>query len=102
MIMLTQSLRKWLWDNHADKLPLILLGHTELMTQEMWENYIAWCRTDEGRKYLKGGSEYRDDVYNRKVESATDNADRCVCCGDVIPEGRQVCPGCEGGTNART
>lgn len=22
-------------------------------------------------------------------------ADRCVCCGDVIPEGRQVCPGCE-------
>lgn len=31
-----------------------------------------------------------------------DNADRCVCCGDVIPEGRQVCPGCEGGTNART
>lgn len=24
-------------------------------------------------------------------------ADRCVCCGDVIPEGRQVCPGCEGG-----
>ena len=21
--------------------------------------------------------------------------DRCVCCGDVIPEGRQVCPKCE-------
>lgn len=19
------------------------------------------------------------------------NADRCVCCGDIIPEGRQVC-----------
>ena len=26
-----------------------------------------------------------------------ENADRCVCCGDVIPEGRQVCPACEGG-----
>lgn len=26
-------------------------------------------------------------------------ADRCVCCGDVIPEGRQVCPACEGGNN---
>ena len=23
----------------------------------------------------------------------TDN--RCVCCGDVIPEGRMVCPNCE-------
>ena len=21
--------------------------------------------------------------------------DRCVCCGDYIPEGRQVCPICE-------
>ena len=21
--------------------------------------------------------------------------DKCVCCGDVIPEGRQVCPKCE-------
>ena len=32
----------------------------------------------------------------------SNTADRCVCCGDVIPEGRQVCPQCEGGTNART
>ena len=23
------------------------------------------------------------------------NVDRCVCCGDIIPEGRQVCPKCE-------
>lgn len=21
--------------------------------------------------------------------------DRCVCCGAIIPEGRQVCPSCE-------
>jgi hypothetical protein len=20
--------------------------------------------------------------------------DRCVCCGEIIPEGRQVCPAC--------
>lgn len=23
------------------------------------------------------------------------NAEKCVCCGAVIPEGRQVCPSCE-------
>lgn len=23
------------------------------------------------------------------------NADRCVCCGEIIPEGRMVCPNCE-------
>ena len=21
--------------------------------------------------------------------------ERCVCCGEIIPEGRQVCPMCE-------
>lgn len=23
------------------------------------------------------------------------NDNRCVCCGAIIPEGRQVCPSCE-------
>ena len=23
------------------------------------------------------------------------NADRCVCCGEIIPEGRMVCPQCD-------
>ena len=23
--------------------------------------------------------------------------DRCICCGEIIPEGRQVCPNCEQG-----
>ena len=23
------------------------------------------------------------------------DADRCVCCGEIIPEGRQICPQCE-------
>ena len=23
------------------------------------------------------------------------DADRCVCCGEIVPEGRQVCPRCE-------
>lgn len=22
-------------------------------------------------------------------------SNRCVCCGEIIPEGRQVCPNCE-------
>lgn len=25
-------------------------------------------------------------------------ADRCVCCGEIVPEGRMVCPSCERGT----
>lgn len=35
---------------------------------------------DVERVYVYGGLTY---------------ADRCVCCGAIIPEGRQVCPICE-------
>ena len=23
------------------------------------------------------------------------DADRCVCCGEIVPEGRQICPQCK-------
>jgi hypothetical protein len=58
MVRLTQSLRYWLWENHRDKIGLILLGHTELLTEEMAKEYIESCKTDEGKQYLKGGSKY--------------------------------------------
>lgn len=61
MVKLTQSMDKWLWDNHKDKYALIMFGHTELLTEEMYEEYLAWCQTDEGKKYLKGGSEYKEE-----------------------------------------
>ena len=60
MIELTPSLRKWLWDNHRDKIALIMLGHAELLTNEMWEEYIKWCKTEEGKQYLKGGSMHKE------------------------------------------
>lgn len=34
----------------------------------------------------------------KNVIDAFENADRCVCCGEIVPEGRQVCPGCAKGT----
>lgn len=61
MVRLTQSLGEWLSRNHKDKIALIMLGHTELLTEEMYEEYLTWCQTDEGKKYLKGGSEYKED-----------------------------------------
>lgn len=60
MVKLTQSLEHWLWENHKDKVALIMLGHTELLTDEMWAEYIEWCKTDEGKQYLVGGSKYKD------------------------------------------
>ena len=67
MVELTQSLSQWLWNNHRDKIVLIMMGHTELLTNEMWNEYIAWCKTDDGKQYLKGGSKY-DPKLNPKEE----------------------------------
>lgn len=62
MVKLTQSLEYWLAANHPDKLFLIgSFGHVELFTPEMQQAYLAWCQTDEGRQYLKGGSKYKPD-----------------------------------------
>ena len=58
MVKLTQSLQHWLWENHRDKIGLILLGHTELFTAEMQQQYLEWCKTENGKQYLKGGSKY--------------------------------------------
>ena len=61
MVKLTQSLHQWLWVNHRDIIGLIMLGHTDLLTDEMWNEYIQWCGTEEGRSYLKGGSNYKEE-----------------------------------------
>ena len=61
MVKLTQSLKTWLWEYHRDVCVLIMFGHVELFTEEMQEAYLTWCQTEEGRKYLKGGSEYKED-----------------------------------------
>lgn len=31
------------------------------------------------------------------LETAGEDVNRCVCCGQIIPEGRMVCPTCEKG-----
>lgn len=62
MVKLTQSLSAWLFKFHKEKLPLIMLGHIELFTEDMQKDYIEWCKTDEGKQYLKGGSKYKEEL----------------------------------------
>ena len=59
MIKLTESLKQWLIKNHPDIIHLIQFGHLELFTKEMQKEYLSWCKTDEGKQYLKGGEKYK-------------------------------------------
>ena len=60
MVRLTCSMKHWLWENHRDIIGLIMFGHLELFTEDMKKEYLEWCATDEGRRYLKGGDMYEE------------------------------------------
>ena len=63
MVRLTQSLLQYLWDNHREIIVPLTFGHLELLTDEIWNAYIEWCKTDEGMQYLEGGSKYKENFY---------------------------------------
>ena len=58
MVKLTYSLRHWLIKNHPDILPLVLFGHVETLTAKVRQEYLNWCQSDEGKRYLVGGDLY--------------------------------------------
>jgi hypothetical protein len=49
-----------------------MFGHTELLTDEMVKDYLEWCKTDEGKQYLKGGSKYKEDHKGNKASAERD------------------------------
>ena len=61
MIKLTQSLRHWLWENHPELITPLLFGHIEVFTEDINNAYMEWCKTEDGRQYLKGGSKYKEE-----------------------------------------
>lgn len=73
MVILTQSLEHWLFENYIEKFPLILFGHLEEFTEEMQKEYREWCKTDEGKQYLEGGSKYNPD--HRSVKALKGGAE---------------------------
>ena len=62
MVRFTQSLEAWMIKFHPEEFALIGFGHVELFTEEMQHEYIEWCKTPEGRSYLRGGSNYKEET----------------------------------------
>ena len=38
---------------------------------------------------------FKRGIFRMKNNTSLDNNNRCICCGEVIAEGRQVCHSCE-------
>lgn len=73
MIILTQSLEHFLFQFYKDKLVTISFGHIEDFTEEMRKEYLEWCKTDEGKQYLEGGSKYNPEHRSVKAMKRSDN-----------------------------
>lgn len=58
MVKFTQSMNHWLWEYHTELIAPLMFGHLEEFTAEYAQEYLEWCRTDEGRSYLVGGCNY--------------------------------------------
>lgn len=58
VVEMTKSFSAWCLKFHKDLLIPLMFGHIELLTEKLYEEYLDWVRTDEGRKYLvKDGEE---------------------------------------------
>ena len=43
MVKLTDSLKEFLWQSeHKKIIPLLILGHVELFTEEIQQQYLEW------------------------------------------------------------
>lgn len=52
MIKISHRLEVFLRKYYEDFWPLISLGFYELITDEMWNEYVDWCHSDEGRMVI--------------------------------------------------
>lgn len=61
MVKFTQSMQIWLFKYHKELITPLMFGHMEVVTDEEAEEYLEWCKTDEGKSYLMGGCNYVDE-----------------------------------------
>ena len=64
------------------------------------QSEALWNRVSGKIDALRGIDDFIADLLEEYMIREISNEEKCLVCGDVIPEGRQVCPNCEeGGDN---
>ena len=62
MNRMTQSASVFFFKHYPEALNLWIFGHSEAITEEMCREYLEWLKTDEGKSYLKGGANYKEEL----------------------------------------
>ena len=53
---MARNFRIFLYRYHWEILTLLALGQRDRLTEDIWQEYLAWCQSDEAKPY-----------FNRKV-----------------------------------
>lgn len=63
MVKLTDSLKEFLWQSHhREIIPLLMLGHVELFTEEIQQEYADWLAKNQDKEMVKLNGEQKDDA----------------------------------------
>lgn len=62
MVRLTRSLQAWMLQFYPELISPIMFGHVELFTPEMKKEYLAWCQTNDGKRYLNNHQEVKEET----------------------------------------
>lgn len=60
-----------------------------------YRDFCYGCVAEKDMPSCPGESTGKWTEWLKQPAEVTDNANECVCCGKIIPEGRQVCLACE-------
>jgi hypothetical protein len=52
MVSMTNSFSHWCFTYHKDIYVPLVFGHTELLTADLYCEYLDWIKTDEAKPYL--------------------------------------------------
>lgn len=47
MVQMTKSFSEWCFKFYPEKYSLLMFGHLEELTDEMWQEYIEWVQRGE-------------------------------------------------------
>lgn len=63
MVKLTESLKRFLFQSeHKEKIPLLMLGHVELFTEEIQQEYAEWLAKNQDKGVVKLNGEQKDNT----------------------------------------
>ena len=101
-----RELKKIISDYHIHRLEWRMIGGNPVE-----KHYDRFCEKYHGKKFVltdaikdRYGKYHNDIIYeiifknrNNLAYYRNNDSETCICCGETIPEGRQVCPKCEKG-----